>query len=321
VSGYAEPSTPGVLVERGPLAEAHRVPFPFVVGARRSGVSLVQAIFDSHPSMAVPPECDFVVALAPDGRLPFGLRRFLDTLYADERFRRWRLPRAEVELSFTADPPQTYADAVRRVYMLWADRRGKPRYADKNPDHVLRIAALDALFPEARIIHVIRDGRDVAASCLELGWASTIEQAALHWRRHVQQGRLAGRLLPSIRYHELRYEDLVTDQEATVRRLSQAVELPFHPAMLDHRRSAAQVARPAPYPQYNRYVTRRLLPGLRDWRRDLPPEAVGRFELLAGGLLVELGYELQRTRLPRGVRLQTRARQVGWLSRRLRTRA
>jgi hypothetical protein len=295
------------------------VPFPFVVGARRSGVSLVQAIFDSHPSMAVPPECDFVVALAPDGRLPFGLRRFLDTLYADERFRRWRLPRAEVELSFTADPPQTYADAVRRVYMLWADRRGKPRYADKNPDHVLRIAALDALFPEARIIHVVRDGRDVAASSLELGWVKTIEQAALQWRRHVQAGRRAGRLLPSLRYHELRYEDLVGDPEATVRRLCQAIELPFHPAMLDHRRSAAQVARPpAAYPHHNRYVTRRLMPGLRDWRRDLPGEAVGRFELLAGPLLDELGYELHGQRLARGLRLQARVRWLGWHTRHLR---
>jgi hypothetical protein len=304
----------------GVVEEPHRPPFPFVVGARRSGASLVQAVFDSHPLMAVPPECDFVVALAPDGRRPFTLRRFLDTLYADERFRRWRLPRAEVELSFTADPPPTYTDAVRRVYSLWAERRGKRRYADKNPDHVLRIPALDALFPEARIIHVIRDGRDVAASCLELGWANTIEQAALHWRRHVQQGRVAGRLLPSIRYHELRYEDLVTDPEPTVRRLCQAVEVDFHPAMLDHRRSAAQVARPSPYPQYNRFVDRRLMPGLRDWRRDLPAEAVGRFELLAGSLLEELGYELQGTRLPRGVRWQARARQLGWHTRRLRSR-
>jgi hypothetical protein len=311
-------STRGLLAERGALTEPQHPPFPFVVGARRSGASLVQAIFDSHPLMAVPPECDFVVALAPDGRLPFSLRRFLETLYADERFRRWRLPRAEVELSFTADPPQTYADAVRRVYTLWADRRGKPRYADKNPDHVLRITALDALFPEARIIHVIRDGRDVAASCLELGWVRTIEQAALQWRRHVEAGRRAGRLLPSLRYQEVRYEDLVGDPEATLRRLCQAVELPFHPAMLDHRRSASQVARPPAYPHHNRYVTRRLMPGLRDWRRDLPGEAVGRFELLAGPLLTELGYELQGQRLARGVRLQARARWLGWALRRSR---
>lgn len=302
------------------MTEPHRPPFPFLVGARRSGTTLVQAMCDSHPLMAVPPECGFVLALAPDGRVPFDPRRFLDGLYGDEGFQRWKLPRAAVELSFTAEPPTTHADAVRRVYGLWAERQGKRRYADKNPEHVLRMAALDALFPEARIVHVIRDGRDVAASCLELGWASTIEQAALHWRRYVQRGRQAGRLLPSIRYHELRYEDLVTEPEATVRKLCDAIELPFDRRMLDHRRSAAAQTGRTGTPHHNRFLNRRLMPGLRDWRRDLPAEAVTRFELLAGPLLAELGYELSGKSPSRGVRLQVRARQLRWHTRRFHSR-
>jgi hypothetical protein len=308
--------------DRARLApEPRRPAFPFLVGAPRSGLSLVQAICDSHPLMAVPPETGIILSLAPDGRAPFDSRRFLDGLYDDPGFRRWKLPRAVVELSFTARPPATYADAVRRVYGMCAERRGKQRYGDKNADHVLRLTALDALFPEARIVHVIRDGRDVAASILELGWARTIEEAALQWRLQVQRARQVGRLLPSIRYHELRYEDLVTDPEATVRRLCTAVDLPFDRRMLDHRRSIAARAAARDHPHHNRYLHRRLMPGLRDWHRDLPRQAVARFELLAGPLLADLGYQLAGRHPSRPVRAQVRARQLRWHLRRLRSRS
>ena len=78
---------------------------------------------------------------------------------------------------------------------------------------------LAELFPEADFVHLVRDGRDVAASFLELGWAGSIEEAALHWKLRVRRGRRAGARLPAGRYHELRYEELVADPEPSLRRL------------------------------------------------------------------------------------------------------
>lgn len=274
---------------------------------------LVRAMCDSHPLLTVPPETDFPLALAPVERTPaFDPRRFVDAVYADDGFGRWRLPRAAVELSFTARPPASHADAVRRVYTLWAEHQGKRRYADRNPDNVLRLGALTALFPEARIVHVVRDGRDVAASWLELGWADTIERAALHWRHRVRQGRQALRLVGERRYHELRYEDLVRDPEATLRRLCAVIEVPFDHAMLEHRRAAAAAARRELRPHHHRSVTQPLRPALRDWRRDLPPAAVARFELAAGDLLSDLGYELADRRPGVGTRLAVGRRRLSW---------
>lgn len=289
-------------------------PFPFVVGCRRSGTTLVRAILASHSEVAVAPESRFLTALMPDVSQRFDAVRMLDSLYEHDSFARWQLRRPLVERSFRDDPCTTYTDAIRRLYALWAGRQGKVRHADKTPDHVLRIPMLVALFPEARVVHVVRDGRDVAASLLELGWVEGIERAALHWRHRVLQGRQAAGLLPSVRYHELRYEDLVERPEPTVRALCAAMDLSFEPAMLRYEKAAAEALRTEPFPHHNRFVTRPLRPGLRDWRRDLPTMALYRFEALAGDALAELGYEVRShtRRPPFGTRLATRAEWLAW---------
>lgn len=303
-----------------PSTAPERPPFPFVVGCRRSGTTLLRAMLASHPEVAVPPESRFMTPLVPEGlgQLFDGLR-LLDDLYDNDWFGRWQLRRQLVEASFRDEPPVTYAEALRRIYGLWATQRGKTRYADKTPDHVLRIGAVTALFPEARIVHIVRDGRDVAASFLELGWVDRIERAALEWRYRVLAGREAGSQLPKLRYHEVLYEDLVERPERTLRALCAAIDLPFNPAMLHHEKAAAAGQRTEAFPHHNRYVARPLRPGLRDWRRDMPEFAVHRFEAVAGDALAEFDYELRsRThRPPFGTRLVTRRAWLRWHSQRL----
>ena len=304
-------------------ATAALPPFPFVVGCHRSGLTLLRAMCESHPDMAVAPESGFLLTARPARPDAFTPTRFVEQIYADAQFRRWGVSRAAVELSFHATPPRTYVDAVRHVYTLWAAQRGRARYGDKTADHVLGLATITTLFPEARVVHMVRDGRDVAASILELGWSDTIEHAALHWRQRVLQGRQARDLLDPDRYHELRYEDLVMQPEPTLRKMCAAIGLPFHPAMLNHQRAAATVARTEPPANRNRYLGRPVMPRLRDWRRDLPAAAVDRFEVVAGDALAELGYELRNPSSQKqalGTRLAARRQWLSWHSQRIRRR-
>jgi len=102
--------------------------------------------------------------------------------------------------------------------------------------------------------------------------------------------------------------------EPTLRKMCAAIGLPFHPAMLNHQRAAATVARTEPPANRNRYLGRPVMPRLRDWRRDLPSAAVDRFEVVAADALVELGYEL-RTSPAQNKALSTRlAARRQWLS-------
>ena len=157
---------------------------------------------------------------------------------------------------------------------------------DSNPT-----PAASSLGIDAHLVHVVRDGRDVAASQLEMGLADDIEDIALAWWRQVRRIRQTGHRIAE-RYTELRYEELVHQPTVTLRLLCEPLGLTFDPAMLDHRASATAMLRAGGRPHENRYLNRPLMRGLRDWRRDMPLAAIERFEALAGDTLAELGYDL-----------------------------
>lgn len=298
----------------------HEVPtFPFIVGCGRSGTTLLRAMCDGHPDLAVPPESHFVVDLAPRRGAVFSAATFLDRLRASDRFRLWDLDVDVVRRSLAAQPAADYASAVRTVFACFAATKGKSRYADKTPVYVLHVRELARLFPEAVFVHVVRDGRDVASSFLDLGWADTIEEAALHWKLRVTRGRRAGRRLGA-RYLELHYEDVVRAPEEPLRALCRAIDMPFSPAMLDHSGRAPEIIRTTSHPEYHGALAQPPTPGVRDWRRELTAEEVARFELLAGDALRAFGYERAASRPPASVRLDVAGRWCRWQLHRIRRR-
>ena len=127
-----------------------RPPFPFIVGCGRSGSTLLRAMCDGHPDLAVPPESHFVVQLAPRrraARRPFDAGAFVDRLGRERAVPPvGDRPRRIVE-AFAASPPQDYPQAVRTVFGLWASARGKSRYADKTPVYVLHVRELARAVP------------------------------------------------------------------------------------------------------------------------------------------------------------------------------
>jgi hypothetical protein len=268
------------------------LPFPFVVGCGRSGTTLVRAMLDAHPALAVPAESHFVVPIALRRRL---LDRYphlvADEIVASEGFRRWGLPEAPARERVRGTA--TAADAVRAVYSLHAELEGKSRYADKTPSYVLHVALLAAFLPEARFLHVIRDGRDVALSIREVEWGTpSLEGAALIWKGCIDAGRRAGRLIGPARYRELRYEDLLADPSDALRDVCAFFALEFDPAMLRyHERAAATIAGSRVGAEH-RNLHRPLTAGLRDWRTQMDAREVELFQAAVGGTLDALGYPL-----------------------------
>src|SRR5205807_2863750 len=126
---------------------------------------------------------------------------FGNELVADDRFRTWELEGDEVRRALAESDPSTYSDAIRCIFALYARQQGKTRYGDKTPSYVRCLRQLADLFPESRFIHIVRDGRDVALSILELDFgAATIDEAELEWAHLVRRGRRAGRRLGPDRY-------------------------------------------------------------------------------------------------------------------------
>ena len=296
-------------------------PFPIIVGEGRSGTTLLRAMFDSHPTMAIPEESEFLVPL---GRARHSFEReggfstdaFLADLCGHYGFRRWGMPSEVIERAFQARPPRCFPDAVHELYSTWAARQGKTRYGDKTPHYVNHIGFLAAILPEARFIHIIRDGRDVTLSYLERKFGpKNVAEGAYFWRRRVRGGRQSGRRLGPDRYRETRYEDLVDDPEAVLRELCGFIDLDFDGSMLRYFERAGSVAGSDPD---HRHLYLPPTKGLRDWRRDMSRADILVFEALAGDLLGALGYELAAERIGPAVQVRADIHRLAIQGRRMR---
>lgn len=318
--------------------DAGSMPVPFIVGCGRSGTTLLRAMFDSHPGMAVPPESYFVASMGRHRRRyeragVFVTERFIEDLLAHQRFDLWALPEREVREVLRDEEPADLPDAIRLTYRTYAASRGKPRYGDKTPSYVLHLPLLADMFPEARFIHIIRDGHDVALSMLNIAWGpNSVEDAALHWRRHVSRGRKEGERLGPERYREVRYEDLVAEPETVIRSLCPFLDLPFEESMLRYFERAEEVMAGSRDRDKHKRLALPPTHGLRDWRTQMDARDLATFDALAGNLLHELGYQrgaappMQRRLMARyqSVRRQTTvfvARSIRSLRRRLRRRS
>lgn len=281
---------------------------PFVVGATRSGTTLLRLMLDSHPELAIPFETHFlrkVIRRFKEGRVT--PEEVTELVAGHRRWPDFGLEREDYLSRLREVKPLNAADSIRAFYRLYAEKQGKPRWGDKSPGYVKRMPLISAVLPEARFVHIIRDGRAVAASVVSrtLG-PDTVPEAADLWKRRIERARATAGDVPH--YLEVRFEDLITDTEPVLRRICEFIELDFDSAMLDyHERARERLGER----RRRRHGPPRETPGLpgghrltmkpprkdqiTKWRRNLSDDDVRAFEAIAGDLLVELGYEVDGT--------------------------
>ena len=278
-----------------------------ILGVRRSGTTLLRVMLDRNSEIAVPDESYFVPQLAHrHGRRP-DPDAFVDDIRRLDTLREWEISPEDVRSRLR--PGLTTGEAIGAIYETYAEHQGKARWGDKTPMYMQHLPLLEALFPDARFVHLIRDGRDTAISFLAMpegivtqSWAHprSLQDFACEWRVEVEAARqLGGRVGPR-RYVEVRYEDLVAEPERELRGICMFAELPWEPGMLDYAGNVDVSRKP-----HQQRLAQPPTRGVRDWRRDLPSEHVDLFESVAGDLLRELGYE---TRLADAPTLSGRAR-------------
>ncbi|HYQ82484.1 MAG TPA: sulfotransferase, partial [Rubrobacter sp.] len=195
-----------------------------------------------------------------------------------------------------------YPTFLGRVFGLYGRINNKPLVGNKTSGYVRRIPVFHALWPEAKFVHIIRDGRDVCLSVLNwkkgertagryASWEEDpVSTTALWWERKVHKAREDGASLGPGLYHEMHYEDLVEDPERECNRLCEFLGVPYDDAMIRFAEGKTRTD----LPNARRTPKKAWLPitsGMRNWRAEMPAKDVERFEAAAGDLLEELGYE------------------------------
>ncbi len=282
---------------------------------------MLRLMLDVHPDVAIPSETHVIPSLwrqrrrfERDGRFDAAL--LTDHLLHEFRIERWEIPEATIRRRVDALREPTYASVWEAFFMAYADHHGKRRWGDKTPAYVIDIPLLARLFPSARVVHLIRDGRDVSKSLVESDmFPDRMVKAAEYWNVLVRKGREFGAALPPGRYLETRYEALVAEPERELRRVCGFLDLSFRPEMLAaHERAGERIGEDP-----RKLHTSVYLPptgGLRSWDRDMDPRDVALVEAIAERTLQELGYPLSHTPPTVAVRLKAGAGVLAYRARR-----
>ncbi len=288
-------------------------PVPFIVSHPRSGSTLLRLMLDAHPRIAIPPETMFHEVFQLARTPPPPAEAAQAVLAAMMRSQRWNdlhvQPQALEEAFAQLGGNFTVAEGLRAFYRLYAAGQGKSRFGDKTPGHMFWLTEIAELLPEAVFIHIIRDGRDIAASMRSLwfGPGDDIRALAESWVKWLVAGFDAADAYAS-RYLEIRYEELVKQPEQTMRRVLDFVDLPFDAAVLrHHERAADRLAELGELyeadgqlyatQEAHRCIHRRTLEPPNNhqvgrFRRDLNAAEIAVFEGVAGPMLDSLGYRL-----------------------------
>jgi beta-1,4-mannosyltransferase len=269
----------------------------FIVGAPRSGTTLLAALLASHSRLECGPETHFFDHLARvsthwltrSSVWPEPAVAFLTSL---------RLNGERVHELFELGPDQLRAYLTRRrpsipamleaLTVQRAEAAGKPRWVEKTPNHLLHLAEIRRHYPSALIVRIVRDPRDAALSIRKLPWASrsVLANVALwqdwdsaSWRFFARDPRTVS----------VRYEDLITQPEAELHRLCAAIGERFEPGMLQQQAVASRLAAASEW--WKRDVGRPIdRTRVRVWEHAFPEADLPAAERLCGEGLDRHGY-------------------------------
>ena len=272
----------------------------FIVGSGRSGTTLLRLILASHSRLSIPPETwflnDLVDLVQVDGPLPpADVERVIQTITHYPR--RWADLNLDAE-EFRADVARMneprLRDIVEWVYLKVMVRDGKVRWGDKTPGYIAIVPQLAKLFPGAKFIELVRDGRDAAKSYEALKFSGQwLHQNAQEWLDAMACSEKWAKSPLSAQILRVHYEQMVLDTENTVRRICAFLGEDFEPAMLQWPKKLDNFI-PARGARMHPNLAR--MPQSSDvfrWRTKMKPREILVCEAFMARYLKAHGYELR----------------------------
>jgi hypothetical protein len=268
----------------------------FIGGCGRSGTTLLGAMLGAHPAFICTPESHFKIDLL---RSPVGQNSTFHTAAAVNlirrhwRFKIWEYPLpADFVQRAAADP--SFASLFNTLvssygHTTYPDKGDAAIWVDHTPENISYVESLRRQFPQAKFIHIVRDGRAVAASIMPLDWGpNSIVKAARWWMRNVSFGLAAELKFGPQHILRVQYENLLQDPPAVLHQISQFLGINYDSNML----TASGFEPPRYTTRQHTLVGRAPDPALATrWQKKLKQREIEIFEHLTYDFLYYMGYE------------------------------
>ena len=271
----------------------------FVVGSDRSGTTMFRLMLNEHSRLHIPRESWFLMDLMDNlplqGELSDGdVKRAFSLISTHRRWKDWPASDEDLQRALDSLRRPTLAELVDSVFRGCGNLQGKPRWGDKTPKYIDEVRRLSVLFPGAKFVHVIRDGRDVCMSLRGFRWqGESIYSIGEYWRDVINAGKRAERLLGPEAYLEIDYEDIVLDPESSLRRVCEFLGEKYEARMLEFHKHAGENIADFEKEKGIHTKTSRA-PKAEDtyrWKREMSAVHVAMFEAVAGPAMKLAGQE------------------------------
>lgn len=258
----------------------------FIVGCQRSGTSFLYRVFDEVLDIGFGRDNTLFLKIDntlsnKDFNIPENLSQLLSyfdsSLVFKKRFPGIQLNKQEFKSLLTDD--LSYANIIRSIYGYWSLSQGKSGWGGKTPDYTAYQQELFELFPDIKIIHIVRDGRDVASSLNKLSWGPNDPiVAANYWMKRVQTGSEGNKLLPTENYIEIKYEDFLEKPIPEFKKLIEFVDVADRKEVLE---------------TFENTIIPKIKSGnCYKWKRSFTDYEKAVYEAVAGDVLKHYNYEV-----------------------------
>jgi hypothetical protein len=279
------------------------IPFFFILGRPRTGTTLLRALFDAHPNVQIPWECQFMLNLSPRyGNITFWTEEILNDFYKDLQmqwqFSAWNMDHGKLITDLMACAGNTsYARICTLVYLNYISFYPKEEIrliGDKNHGYTIYTHRLKKLLPDARFIYILRDYRDNYESVRNVDFELPIVSLVVYkWKYFYKKALKASQRFPGSFYF-IRYEDLVTDPELYLAKLCEFLDIPYVPEVFDFYKKKEEAERKYPADVLEKHHKSLFNPvntsRIGRWERSLSQRQVRIADLVAGKYAEIAGY-------------------------------
>ncbi|VAW88297.1 hypothetical protein MNBD_GAMMA16-668 [hydrothermal vent metagenome] len=267
----------------------------FIFGSARSGTSLLSRIVGNHPNIAVPFESHLYNTFYPWLKLYGDLhkaenrRRLVQDILSTADLLDWTPRPIEVK-TLEAIERYDFHGVVDALMMEWTKLSGKQRWGEKTPWHIYYWREILEGFPDMKVIHIVRDGRDASLSWQNARFGPKhIYHLAIRWKGYLAHVAELQKEIKPEQFFELRYEDLLDNSEKITKNICEFLGEEFSVDMLGFYRENVI------YPTDKKNLLNLSQPLIKNnknkWRKTMKQREIRIFEAVAGDMLKKYNYD------------------------------
>ena len=221
----------------------------------------------------------------------------------------------EIKQQILASDKRDFCYPYKTMLEAWAGQHGKKRWGEKTPGNLFYADILLKMFPDARFIHMIRDPRAGVSSMMKTTFfPQDIAFNAMSRRKFMRSGRqILETSVPAAQRLLLRYEDIVTRPDTTVRAICNFIGERFEPAMLSFYKDSSKYMKAEASSSFNKAATKPISAEMLDkWKKNLAMKDVAMVEAICRREMVEFGYDFSGAKLSMQQKIELLLKNAYW---------